>query len=142
MALVRSAYPSMDAANVINRILATATPVTGAVPDPLYGYGLIDAYAAVSADVPLVRDNPLGSIAEWVVVYRRGDSDEVLYPLGPIEPPQLDPPTRIGEIPQESAAGPTDMIPLYMVAGLSAAMVLIVSVGAVTVFRVSRKPLD
>ena len=141
-ALVRSAYPSMDAANVINRILATATPATGAVPDPLYGYGLIDAYAAVTADVPGVRDNPLGSIAEWVVVYRRGDSDEVLYPLGPIEPPQLDPPTRIGEIPHESAASPPDMIPLYMVGGLSAAMVLIVTVGAVTVFQASRKPLD
>ena len=50
-ALVRSAYPEMDAANVIQRILATARPVTATTPDPLYGYGLVDAEAAVVADV-------------------------------------------------------------------------------------------
>lgn len=47
VALVRAAYPSMDAANVVNRILATARPVGESIPDALYGYGLVDAYAAV-----------------------------------------------------------------------------------------------
>lgn len=35
-ALVRSAYPELDAPNVIQRILATARPVTDRVPDPIY----------------------------------------------------------------------------------------------------------
>lgn len=74
-ALVRAAYPELDAANVIQRILATARPVTDRVPDPLYGYGLVDARGAVLADVARVDANPLGTLAEWVIVNRRADAD-------------------------------------------------------------------
>ena len=73
VALVRAAHPELDANNVINRIIATATPVD-TVPSPIYGYGKIDAYAAVTADVPLVKKNPLGSLADWIKLYRRGSS--------------------------------------------------------------------
>lgn len=72
-ALVRAAYPELDAPNVIQRILATARPVTDRVPDPIYGFGLVDARGAVFADVARVDANPLGTIAEWVVVNRRAD---------------------------------------------------------------------
>ncbi|WP_409614803.1 S8 family peptidase [Microcella sp.] len=72
-ALVRAAYPDLDAPNVIQRILATARPVTDRVPDPIYGYGLVDARGAIFADVPRVDANPLGTLAEWVVVNRRAD---------------------------------------------------------------------
>lgn len=81
VALVRSAYPDLDAAGVINRIISTARPVTAAVPDPLYGYGLIDADAAVRAEVPSVTANPLGSLAEWIVVNRRAASDDLVVQL-------------------------------------------------------------
>lgn len=76
-ALVRAAHPDLDAENVINRIIATARPAAGAtaVPDPLYGYGLVDAAAAVTASVPAVTENPMGSLAEWIRVYRRAQSD-------------------------------------------------------------------
>jgi subtilisin family serine protease len=60
VALVRASHPELDANNVINRIIATATPVD-TVPSPIYGYGKINAYAAVTADVPTVKKNPLGS---------------------------------------------------------------------------------
>jgi subtilisin family serine protease len=70
VALVRAAYPELDAANVIQRVLATATPV-GTVPSPLYGYGRINAAAAVSADVAPVATNPMGSLEEWVRLNRR-----------------------------------------------------------------------
>lgn len=75
-ALIRAAHPELDAANVINRIIRTAKPVDGveAVPDPLYGYGILDAAAAVSAAVPLVDENPMGDLAEWVRLYRRADA--------------------------------------------------------------------
>ena len=67
-ALVRAAHPDLDAANVINRIIATATP---AGDSSVYGYGLINAEAAVNADVPAVTSNPLGDLAEWITMYRR-----------------------------------------------------------------------
>ncbi|MEN2740111.1 S8 family serine peptidase [Microbacterium sp. X-17] len=72
-ALVRAAHPDLNAANVINRIIATARPASGQshVPDAQYGYGLVDASAAVGADVPLVSANPMGDLSDWIRVYRR-----------------------------------------------------------------------
>lgn len=92
-ALVRSAHPDLDADNVINRIIKTARPAAGAgsVPDKLYGYGLVDAAAAVSADVPVVSSSPLGmTLAEWVRLYRRADVAPVPQPTVTAEAvPQL-----------------------------------------------------
>lgn len=76
VALVRSAHPELDANSVIQRIIATADAKGGVVPDATYGYGLVDAAAAVSAAVPVVTANPLGDLAEWIRVYRRADSGQ------------------------------------------------------------------
>jgi len=70
-ALVRAAHPELSAANVIQRIIATAHDKGPAGPDDLYGYGLVDAAAAVKTDVPSVSTNPLGDLHEWVRVNRR-----------------------------------------------------------------------
>lgn len=85
-ALVRAAHPTLDAENVINRIIATARPVTDTVPDPLYGYGLVNAYDAVTAEVPLVSENPLGSLDEWIVIHREQEGNPIVVPLGPGAP--------------------------------------------------------
>jgi subtilisin family serine protease len=74
VALVRAAHPGLDAANVVNRVLATATDAGAAGVDPLYGYGRVDAAAAVSARVPAVRANLLGDLSDWIATYRRGDA--------------------------------------------------------------------
>ncbi|WP_454118567.1 S8 family peptidase [Microbacterium lacticum] len=82
-ALVRSAHPGLDADNVINRIIRTARPAAGATatPDPKYGYGLVDAAAAVSADVASVSTSPLGmTLKEWIRLYRRADVDPAPQP--------------------------------------------------------------
>ena len=79
VALVRASHPELDANNVINRIISTATSV-GEVPSPIYGYGKINAYAAVTADVPQVKVNPLGSLAEWIKLYRRGSNTSTPEP--------------------------------------------------------------
>ncbi|MBC7725288.1 MAG: S8 family serine peptidase [Burkholderiaceae bacterium] len=71
VALVRAAHPELDANNVINRVIRTANAVGTEVPSPIYGYGTIDARAAVSADVAAVTANPMGDLAEWIRVYRR-----------------------------------------------------------------------
>lgn len=76
-ALVRAAHPDLNADNVLNRLIRTAKPAAGASPgqDKLYGYGLVDAAAAVSATgVPTVSENPLGDLAEWVRLYRRANA--------------------------------------------------------------------
>ena len=71
VALVRAAHPDLDAANVINRIVSTARDSGTPGTDAIYGFGLVDASAAVNATVPRVTENPMGSLAEWIKVYRR-----------------------------------------------------------------------
>lgn len=99
-ALVRAAHPDLDANNVINRIIRTAQPTAGMTGgrDPLYGYGLVDAEAAVTADVASVTTNPMGSLADWIRLYRRADAAPVPTPtIAPVvlDPlPQADEPTR------------------------------------------------
>lgn len=101
-ALVRSAHPDISAANVINRIIKTAIPVEGMgkVPDPLYGFGLIDAMAAVSADVPSVDKNPMGDLAEWIRLYRKAETvpqpEPTITPVAVPPLPDADAPTDPG----------------------------------------------
>ena len=74
VALVRAAHPGLDANNVINRVISTARDVGAQGADPIYGFGLINAKAAVEASVPRVTENPMGSLAEWITVHRRAPS--------------------------------------------------------------------
>jgi subtilisin family serine protease len=91
VALVRAAHPDLDAANVINRVVATARDTGPPGPDFTYGFGYLDAAAAVSASVPEVTANPMGDLAEWVRINRRADATpeptEVVVP--PPAPPRL-----------------------------------------------------
>ena len=73
VALVRASHPGLDAGNVINRLTATAKGV-GAVPNPTYGYGLVNAAAAVTASVPAVTTNPATELKDWIRVYRRAEA--------------------------------------------------------------------
>ncbi|WP_448005393.1 S8 family serine peptidase [Agromyces bauzanensis] len=73
VALVRSEYPELDAANVIERLIRTADPNGHDVPSPLYGWGIIDPVAALTAEVSEVDANPLGSLEEWIQLHRRAD---------------------------------------------------------------------
>jgi len=94
-ALVRSAHPELDANNVMNRIIETARPpagVTGGANPLLYGAGLVDAAAAVSASIPLVTSNPMGSLEDWIRLYRRADSGPAAVPTAePVEVAPLPP---------------------------------------------------
>ncbi|MEH6781064.1 MAG: S8 family serine peptidase [Rhodoglobus sp.] len=80
VALVRAAHPELDAANVINRIVTTAHDTGAPGPDAIYGFGLIDAEDAVNANVSLVDENPMGSLADWITIYRRAESTPVPVP--------------------------------------------------------------
>ena len=101
-ALIRSAHPDIKAIDVINRIIKTAIPVPDAVKpqDPLYGYGLVDAAAAISANLPAVNENPMGDLAEWIRVFRRAETEPQPVPtVTPVAVPPLpapDAPTEAG----------------------------------------------
>ncbi|PRY65027.1 type VII secretion-associated serine protease mycosin [Glaciihabitans tibetensis] len=71
VALVMAAHPELDASNVINRVVSTARPAGAQGSDPIYGFGLVDAAAAVTADVAGVTANPMGDLAEWIRLNRR-----------------------------------------------------------------------
>jgi len=97
VALVRSAYPKLDAAGVINRIIETANPNGHSVPSPIYGNGLIDAAAAVSGSVS--RDEsatPAQLLQEWITLHRRAETEPdpdtppaTVAPIVPVEDPAL-----------------------------------------------------
>lgn len=52
VALVRAYRPELTEAQVVARIEATADHPAGAQPDPQYGWGVVDPYAAVTAVLP------------------------------------------------------------------------------------------
>jgi type VII secretion-associated serine protease mycosin len=92
VALVRAAHPGLDANDVINRIVSTAKDAGVPGADAIYGFGLIDAKAAVQASVPRVTENPMGSLAEWITVHRRAPSIAVPAPTpAPSAPPTSTP---------------------------------------------------
>lgn len=127
-ALVRAAHPEETAAQVIQRIISTARPVTSVVPDPLYGYGLIDAAAAVTAPKPTVTANPLGSLERWIAVNRRADAGETVLelpapasPFGRTADPLFDAP---GAIVLSAAATLAPLLPLGIALHLGGLLVL------------------
>jgi subtilisin family serine protease len=61
-ALIRSRYPQMNAASVINRIIRTATDKGTPGRDDVYGYGIVNAYDALTKNIPDVTQNPLGHV--------------------------------------------------------------------------------
>ncbi|MER7459927.1 S8 family serine peptidase [Micromonospora sp. NPDC126480] len=64
VALLRSRYPDLDAANVVNRIIRTARDQGPAGRDSQYGFGSVDPLAALTRSVPAVRANPLVTAAD------------------------------------------------------------------------------
>jgi type VII secretion-associated serine protease mycosin len=137
VALVRAAYPDLDAANVINRIIQTATPV-GRVPSPVYGYGIVDAARAVTAQVPHVEANPMGSLPDWVRLHRRGRMTQSAVPVETNAAPS--PPTLAPEATVQ-AAGPDwqvatgTIIPLLLLGGV---LVLATLLAGLTLRRFDR----
>ncbi|WP_335582292.1 S8 family serine peptidase [Neomicrococcus aestuarii] len=71
-ALIRAKYPELSAAEVRHRIEATAKDAGPDGFDNQYGFGLIDANAALTAELPAWEPDASDTIAEWIRVHRRG----------------------------------------------------------------------
>ncbi|WP_203137958.1 S8 family serine peptidase [Microbacterium sp. JZ31] len=148
-ALVRAAHPDLSAADVINRIITTARKPEGVseVPDPFYGYGLVNAAAAVSAEVAPVTENPMGDLKRWIEVNRRHQPAPQPTPtVTPVEIPPLppaDPPAeaRSSFLPSEDELR-SGTLPLVALSGAGILVVLgvIAAVRRVRSARVRRSP--
>lgn len=58
-ALIRSRFPTLDAANVVNRLIRTAHDLGPPGRDDEFGYGEVDPAESLAAPVPPVTGNPL-----------------------------------------------------------------------------------
>ena len=113
-ALVRSRYPELDAANVVNRLIRTTRDRGPKGRDPDYGFGSVDALAALSREVPTVESNPLGA---------------------PAAPSAGGPPAAAGADDKRDGS----LVPLAVLIVLGLVLVLIVVVVVVLVIRRSRR---
>lgn len=68
LALIKASHPGLSAGNVINRLTATARSKGNPI---VYGSGLFDASAAVSATVPSVATDPADDLKDWIRLNRR-----------------------------------------------------------------------
>ncbi|PQZ91708.1 peptidase S8 [Arthrobacter sp. MYb227] len=137
-AMIRSKYPHMKAPEVINRILVTARDAGKPGVDNLYGHGILDANAALTAPVPHVAANPMNTIAEWIRVHRRSDT--------PSAEPSLDPgisreKSTIEPIAAPKPQTPSDddaFLPPLLVLGFGSLLVLTMAGGTLHFVRSSR----
>ncbi|WP_081737903.1 S8 family serine peptidase [Arthrobacter sp. H41] len=138
-ALIRSKYPELSAAQVVNRIVATAQDAGAPGFDTLYGYGVLDVDAAVNADISVPGVNRLGSMAEWIQVYRRSEGGSgTPAPAPEVEeaaPDIPEPPVPQAEEPETSP----DLLPAAVVLGFSTLFVVLLTAGTVHVVRTRRK---
>ncbi|MDQ0029297.1 S8 family serine peptidase [Arthrobacter bambusae] len=137
-ALIRSKWPDMSAPQVINRIVSTAEDAGAPGKDPIYGYGILNAEAALKADVPEVTSNPVGSIAEWIRVHRRGDlSHPTPQPTSKPSTPAptlADPTVPVAKAPSQ----PDTAVPAAVVIGFGGLFVAIVAGASVQLRRAYR----
>ena len=97
IALMLEKDPDASASDITLRLVSSASDLGDPGFDALYGYGLIDPAAAISA-TSTAAVSPLGSLSEWVRLYRAsqkdsGDSqDSLVLPAEP-EPQALVSPT-------------------------------------------------
>src|SRR6478752_10763634 len=137
-ALIRSKWPDMSAEQVINRIVSTAKDAGLPGKDPLYGYGILNAEAALKADVPEATVNPLGTIAEWIRVHRRGNPVSPA-PAAVPSPSSAAPTLPEATMPVAEAPSPADSaVPAMVVLGFGGLFICIIAGAAIQLRRAAR----
>jgi hypothetical protein len=131
----------MSAEQVINRIVSTAKDAGPPGKDPLYGYGILNAEAALKADVPEVSANPLGTIAEWIRVHRRGNAAPATPLPTATSAPSAAPTLPEATVPAAKAPSQRDSaIGAAVVIGFGALFVAIIAAAAIQIRRAARNP--
>ncbi|MCH6471235.1 S8 family serine peptidase [Sinomonas terrae] len=141
-ALIRSKWPQMSADQVINRIISTAKDAGAPGHDPIYGYGILNAEAALTANVPETNVNPLGSIADWIRVHRPDAAAPPSAPTSPSQPPSTEPPLAEATPPAPVASAGTSPWPAVVVLGFGGLILVILVGGTWHVFAVRRREAE
>jgi len=137
-ALIRSKWPDMSASQVINRIVSTAKDAGLPGKDPLYGFGVLNAEAALKADVPESAVNPLGSISDWIRVHRRGNPVSPA-PAAVPSPSSAAPTLPEATMPVAEAPSPADSaVPAMVVLGFGGLFICIIAGAAIQLRRAAR----
>jgi len=137
-ALIRSKWPDMSASQVINRIVSTAKDAGLPGKDPLYGFGVLNAEAALKADVPESAVNPLGSISDWIRVHRRGNPVSSA-PAALPSPSSAAPTLPEATMPVAEAPSPADSaVPAMVVLGFGGLFICIIAGAAIQLRRAAR----
>lgn len=143
-ALIRAKYPELTAPQVINRIIMTARDAGIPGQDTIYGHGILDAAAAVNADLAVPEERLLGaggvvSMAQYIETYRRG---EVPPPPPPeaaaSEEPLPDIPEPTVPAAQERAST-SSSLPAFIVFGFGGLILVILLGGTYQVVRIHRE---
>jgi subtilisin family serine protease len=138
-ALIRSKWPEMTASQVINRIVTTAKDAGAPGKDPIYGFGVLNAEAALKEDVPETKVNPLGSIADWIRVHRRGNLASVPAVVPSNSPTSAAPTLPNATVPVAEAPSQLDnAVPALVVLGFSALFVAIIVAAGFQLKKASR----
>lgn len=137
VALVWSKYPKLTGRQVVARILATLDRHR-ATRDPAYGYGVLNAYRAITEPVPAGAPNPVYAAADpflrRVVAFENADSAPAPQPAG--DPARSTGRFRVGTAPRLLAPRVLEGLAVSA-AGLLALIVLL----AVGLVRRRRTPL-
>lgn len=141
-ALIRSKWPEMTASQVINRIVTTAKDAGAPGKDPIYGFGVLNAEAALKDDVPETKVNPLGTVADWIRVHRRGEAAATTPAAAPGDTPSSAQPTLPNAtVPVAEAPSQLDSAaPAMVVIGFGMLFVGIIGGAAFQLRRAARNP--
>ncbi|KQR67125.1 peptidase S8 [Arthrobacter sp. Leaf337] len=141
-ALIRSKWPEMSASQVINRIVTTAKDAGAPGKDPIYGFGVLNAEAALKEDVPETKVNPLGTVADWIRIHRRGEAAATAPAAEPADSPTSAPPTLpVATVPVAEAPSQLDSaVPAVVVIGFGLLFAGIIGGAAFQLRRATRNP--
>ena len=89
VALMRQADPTASANDIIQRIISSSTDAGSPGFDSEFGFGIVSPSAAL-ASKDRASSNPLGSLAEWIQLYRpQAQVDEADLVIPPSVGPEL-----------------------------------------------------
>lgn len=90
LALMLQADPVASANDLIQRLIDSATDAGEPGFDAVYGYGIVNPANALAATAR-ATENPLGSLQNWINLYRPDVKEDAAVLLPPPAPQQLDP---------------------------------------------------
>ncbi len=123
VALMRQADPAASANDILQRLIASADDLGEPGFDGIYGFGAINPTQALSSRLT-ATENPLGSLKQWVSLYRAESLDDEAELQTPEEPVFVsEDPNSVSQIdsngPDNTESGPVNPLLYWVLAPLA-----------------------